>query len=191
VQQILEIRFHGRAGQGAKTAAQILAEAAMEAGYHVQAFPDYGAAREGAPITVFVRLSKDPLKHFTIVESPDVVVVVDSTLLKLVNVTDGMHDKSILVTNSFNCPVNLTHDVKARFHGRVFHVDATKIALETLGKNITNTPIIGAVIKATGLLSYDSVKNRFIEHNKHKFTQAMLDSNIKAMDRGFAEAEEC
>lgn len=191
MQKILEIRFHGRAGQGAKTAAQILAETAMEAGYHVQAFPDYGAAREGAPITVFVRLSTEPIKHYTIVESPDIVVVVDATLLKLVDVTMGMHEKSTLITNNFNCPLNLSRDVKTRFHGRVWHVDATKIALDTIGKNITNTPIVGAVIKATNLLDYTAVKNRFIEHNKHKFTQAILDANIKAMDRGYAEAEEC
>lgn len=191
MQQIFEIRFHGRAGQGAKTAAQILAEAAMEAGYHIQAFPDYGAAREGAPITVYVRLSKEPLKHYTIVESPDIVVVVDATLLKLVDVTQGMHEKSVLITNNFNCPLDLSREVKTRFHGRVWHVDATTIALACFGKNITNTPIIGAVIKATGLLSYDSVKNRFIEHNKHKFSPAVLESNIKAMDRGYAEVEEC
>ena len=191
MQQILEIRFHGRAGQGAKTAAQILAEAAMEVGYHVQAFPDYGAAREGAPITVFVRISKDPIKHYTIVESPDIVVVVDATLLKLVDVTAGMHDKSTLITNNFNCPLNLSKEVKGRFHGRVWHVDATKIALDTIGKNITNTPIVGAVIKATNILGYEAVKNRFIEHNKHKFTQAVLDANIRAMDRGYAEVEEC
>jgi pyruvate ferredoxin oxidoreductase gamma subunit len=191
MQQLLEIRFHGRAGQGAKSAAQILAEAAMEHGYHVQAFPDYGAAREGAPITVYVRISKDPIKHYTIVESPDIVVVIDATLLKLVDVTQGMHDKSTLVTNNYNCPLDLTKEVKTRFHGRVWHVDATKVALECFGKPITNTPIIGALLKATNILEFDKVKEHFISHYKHKFSQQVLDANLKAIDRGFAEVEEC
>jgi pyruvate ferredoxin oxidoreductase gamma subunit len=191
MQDLLEIRFHGRAGQGAKSAAQILAEAAMEAGYHVQAFPDYGAAREGAPITAFVRISKNPIKHYSVVESPDIVVVIDATLLKLVDVTIGMHEKSILVANNYNCPVALGSTVKNRFHGQVWHVDATKIALDCFNKPITNTPIIGALIKATGILDFDKVKHFFVEHNKHKFNQQILDANMKAMDRGYAEVEEC
>jgi pyruvate ferredoxin oxidoreductase gamma subunit len=191
VQDLIEIRFHGRAGQGAKSAAQILAEAALEHGYHVQAFPDYGAAREGAPITVYVRISKNPIKHYTIVESPDIVVVIDATLLKLVDVTMGMHEKSVLVTNNYNCPVDLARDVKTKFHGQVWHVDATKIAIDCFGKPITNTPIIGALIRAVGILEFEKVKQHFVSHYNHKFTQAILDANLKAIDRGFAEAEEC
>jgi pyruvate ferredoxin oxidoreductase gamma subunit len=191
MQELLEIRFHGRAGQGAKSAAQILAEAAMEAGYHVQAFPDYGAAREGAPITVYVRISKEPIKHYSIVESPDIVVVIDATLLKLVDVTMGMHEKSLLVTNNYNCPLDLTRDVKTKFHGRVFHVDATKIALECFGKPITNTPIIGALMKATSIITFEKMKEHFVAHNAHKFSQQIIDANMKAMDRGYNESEEC
>ena len=191
MQELLEIRFHGRAGQGAKSAAQILAEAALEAGYHVQAFPDYGAAREGAPITVYVRLSKEPIKHYSIVESPDIVVVIDATLLKLVDVTMGMHDKSLLVTNNYNCPVDLTRDVKTKFHGRVWHVDATKIALDCFGKPITNTPIIGALMRATNIITFEKMKEHFVAHTQHKFSQQILDANIKAMDRGYNEVEEC
>ena len=144
-----EIRFHGRGGQGAVTAARLLAEAAFLEGWHSQAFPFFGAERRGAPVTAFARIDTKPIRIRTQIYEPNYVVVLDSTLLEAVNVAAGLKRGGMIVLNAREKPEGM--------RGKVAVVDATAVAIETLGAPITNTAMLGAFVKATKLLSLDSV----------------------------------
>ena len=147
---MIEIRFHGRGGQGAVTAARLLAEAAFLEGKYCQAFPSFGAERRGAPIVAFARIDTEPIRIRAQVYEPNHVVVFDPTLLETVNVAAGLKRGGIIVLNAKKLPEGL-------HAGEVAMVDATAIALETLGVPITNTAMLGAFIRATKLISLESV----------------------------------
>ena len=142
---IFEIRFHGRGGQGAKTAAALLAEAAIEAGKYVQSFPEYGAERQGAPVKAYTRISDKPIYLHSGVTNPNVVVVFDQTLLKSIPVTEGLDDKGLLIINT-NQKIDEIKKI-VNFKGKIIIIDAVKIALEELGRAVTNTAMLGAVEK--------------------------------------------
>jgi 2-oxoacid:acceptor oxidoreductase gamma subunit (pyruvate/2-ketoisovalerate family) len=147
---VIEVRFHGRGGQGAVTAARMLAEAAFLEGKYAQAFPFFGAERRGAPVVAFARLDSRPIRVRSQIYQPDHVVVLDPTLLKAVNVAEGLKPGGILVLNSRKPPQNLGA-------GKVVWVDATSIAVEEMGVPITNMAMLGAYVKATGEVSLESV----------------------------------
>jgi pyruvate ferredoxin oxidoreductase gamma subunit len=177
----IEIRWHGRGGQGAVTSAELLAKAAINEGKYAQAFPAFGAERRGAPVLAFDRISSEtPIRVRAEITSPNVVVVLDSSLLRVVNVTAGLNEKGTLVINS---PKALS-EVKADFGNkwRLAVIDATKIAREILGVPIVNTTMLGALLKATGIVKPESL----YEPLRERFGR-LAERNIKAMEIAFKE----
>jgi pyruvate ferredoxin oxidoreductase gamma subunit len=179
--QLIEIRWHGRGGQGAVTSAELLAQAAISEGKYAHAFPSFGPERRGAPVLAFVRInSRQPIKIRAEITRPDVVVVLDPGLLSIVDVTSGLKPNGLLVINtkkSFD-------EIAARFKTKckMAKVDANTIAREALGILVTNTTMIGALIKATGVVALESLE----EPLRHRFGR-LAEKNIKAMQRAYEE----
>jgi pyruvate ferredoxin oxidoreductase gamma subunit len=187
--QLTEIRWHGRGGQGVVTAGELLAETALDTGRYFQAFPDYGPERMGAPIRAFTRLSSDPITIHSQVEEPDVVLVLDPTLLGAVAVTEGLKEDGVLVVNSAMSPAEVREQLD--FHaGKVFTVDASHIAIEEMGREITNTPMLGAFAAATGLVSVDGLADEVRDWFGAKLSQHAIDANVRALKRAAEEVEE-
>ena len=157
MKDLLEIRWHGRGGQGAKTAAQFLAEAALVLGKSIQAFPEYGPERAGAPIRTYTRISDKRMTIHSPVTSPDIVAVIDPTLLDSIDVTEGLTEGGILVVNTPE-GVDAIRKKTNYIKGKIAVCDATKIALETLGAPIPNMPILGALLKAKPVVTVESVE---------------------------------
>lgn len=190
MQKITEIRWHGRGGQGAKTAALLLGDAAMSLGKFIQAFPEYGPERMGAPVASFNRISAEPITiHYGITE-PNVVLVLDPTLIGTIDVTKGLSSDGVIIVNTSNSPKEVRALIKFN-GGKVFTVDASKISKESIGKDIPNTPMLGALIKATGLLDF----NHMIEDLKKKLAKKfaskpeVIEGNLKAVKRAFDEVK--
>lgn len=188
---MVEIRWHARAGQGAVTAAKLFAEAALNKDKHFQAFPEYGPERMGAPIQAYTRVSSEPISVYASIEEPDAVVVLDSTLLTTIDVTEGLRDGGALVVNTMMSPEEVRNicGIEDVSKYRIFTVDASKIALETIKKAIPNTPMIGALIKAIGILSLDDVIDHLKKIFGKKFSQDIIDGNISAVKRAFEEVD--
>ena len=180
--QLIEIRWHGRGGQGAVTSAELLAQAAINEGKYAQAFPSFGPERRGAPVLAFVRISNEPIRIRAEITEPDVVVVLDPSLLRMINVASGLKNEGTLVVNTRKS----AEEIRAEFgiKWRLATIDATKIAQELLGVPITNTTMIGALIKATDVVDLESlvapVNKRF---------RRLADRNINAMKRAYEETE--
>jgi len=181
---LVEIRFHGRGGQGAVTAANLLADAAVREGKYAQAFPYFGAERRGAPVVAFARISDRPIEIHSKIENPDIIVVLDPKLFELTDVTAGLKDNGIVVANSPARP-----PVEDKY--RVYCVDATRIAKElgliVSGWPVVNTTMLGAFVKATGLVSIDSV----IAAIKDEFSGRLGELNAEAARRALEETREC
>jgi 2-oxoacid:acceptor oxidoreductase gamma subunit (pyruvate/2-ketoisovalerate family) len=158
LKKILEVRWHGRGGQGAWTASELLARAAIAEGKYIQSFPEFGPERMGAPVTAFTRISTEPIKIHCAVYNPDVVAVLDPTLLKTVNVADGLDEKAgnILVNTKDN-PAEVRKQLKST-SGKVWTVQASEISLKILGMPITNTAMLGAVARVTGIVSLETIE---------------------------------
>ncbi|MEI9476695.1 MAG: pyruvate ferredoxin oxidoreductase subunit gamma [Deltaproteobacteria bacterium] len=180
---MIEIRFHGRGGQGAVTSAEILALAAIEEGRYAQAFPSFGPERRGAPVIAFCRISDEPIRIRANIYEPDLVVVLDSSLLKVVKVAAGLKPEGILVTNTKLSPEDMKK-VKADMgiKNRVGAVDATKIAMEVLGLPITNTTMLGSLLKASEVVKKESV----IHPLQERFGR-IAQKNIAAFERAYQE----
>ncbi len=153
---LTEIRWHGRGGQGAVTAAKMVAELALGEGKYFQAFPEYGPERSGAPIVAFTRVSDEPIQVYSGIEHPQIVVVLDSSLLKIVDVTKGAPDDAVVLVNSERSPAQLRKDSGLEGN-RLFTIAATRIAVETIKRPIPNTPMVGALTRITGLFDIDDV----------------------------------
>ena len=183
MKDIFEIRIHGRGGQGAKTASQFIAEAALEEGKHIQAFPEYGPERAGAPMKAYTRISDKHISTYAPVVHPDVVLVIDHTLLSSIDVTEGLAAQGVLIVNTPKSPEEIKKQLG--FEGKTYTVDATKIAIETVGKNLPNTPMIGAFIKVTNVVSMKAIKNLI----KNKFLESLgkerTDSTIKGVELAY------
>ncbi|OGP73424.1 MAG: pyruvate synthase [Deltaproteobacteria bacterium RBG_16_49_23] len=177
---MIEIRFHGRGGQGAVTSAELLALAAIWEGKYAQAFPSFGPERRGAPVVAFCRISDEPIKIRANIYEPDIVVVLDASLLKIVNVAAGLKSDGIIVTTSKNSPEKVKESLKIK--NRIGVVDAGKIALEVLGLPITNTTMLGSVVKASGLIKKESIIPPF----KERFGR-IAEKNITAFERAYQE----
>lgn len=179
--ELIEIRWHGRGGQGAVTSAELLAQAAINEGKYAQGFPSFGPERRGAPVVAFNRVSASkPIRNRSGIVSPDVVVVLDPGLRKVVNITSGLKPAGFLIINT-DRPIN---EIKAEIPGnwRIATVDAVKIAREVLGVRIVNTAMVGALIKATGVIELESLT----EPLKERFG-LLAEKNIKAVKRAFEE----
>jgi pyruvate ferredoxin oxidoreductase gamma subunit len=179
--RLVEIRWHGRGGQGAVTSAEILARGAISEDKFAQAFPSFGPERRGAPVQAFVRIdSEKPVRVRSEITEPDAVVVLDPGLLSIVNVSAGLKPDGIVVINTKKSAAQIRKEFG--INGRIATVDATHIAREVLGVPITNTSMAGAVIKATEVVNLDSL----IEPLKDRFGR-IADRNINAMKRAFEE----
>src|SRR4030066_818975 len=185
--EVFEIRFHGRGGQGAKTAAALLAEAAMEQGKFVQSFPEYGAERQGAPVKAFTRISDNKIYSHAGVTNPNVAVVVDQTLIKSIPVTEGLGDDGLLIINTNQT----TDEIRNRtgFKGRIVVIDAIKIALEELGKAVTNTAMLGAIEKVTNIVDYEKLKQNLFNHFVHDLGEDIANKNVNAFARAYNEVK--
>ena len=185
---MIEIRWHGRGGQGAKTASQLLADAAFMAGSYVQSFPEYGPERSGAPITAYNRISKERCPVHSNIYEPDYVAVVDETLLKSVDVTAGLKKEGAVIINSPLSPEEIKADLKG-YEGRICTIDARDISLEFLGAYFPNTPMLAAVVSVSGCVEREQFLKDMEESFRHKFAKKpqVVEGNLKclisAMDR--------
>ena len=185
---LTEIRWHGRGGQGAVTAAKMVAELALGEGKYFQAFPEYGPERSGAPIVAFTRVSDAPIQVYSGVEHPQIVVVLDSSLLKIVDVTKGAPEDAIVLVNSERSPAQLRKDSDFKGH-RLYTIAATRIAVETIRRPIPNTPMVGALTRITGLFDIDDVVTFLREDFGKKFPPKVVEGNIAAITRSYEEVQ--
>ncbi|MEA3350144.1 MAG: 2-oxoacid:acceptor oxidoreductase family protein [Chloroflexota bacterium] len=187
--KLTEIRWHGRGGQGVVTAGELLAETALDSGQYFQAFPDYGPERMGAPIRAFTRLSSEPITIHSQIEAPDVVMVLDPTLLKSVPVADGLKDDGSLIVNSAMSAAEV-REITGFDKGKVFTVDASHIAIEEMGREITNTPMLGAFVQATGLFDLESLADEIREWFGAKLPKKVVEANVRSLQRAAEEVVE-
>jgi pyruvate ferredoxin oxidoreductase gamma subunit len=186
MQQLTEIRWHARAGQGAVTAAKLVAETALELDKYIQAMPEYGPERMGAPIQAFTRISEDPIEIHNNIENPSVVVVLDETLLPIVDVTRGLTDDGAIIVNTCKTPEAIREQLGMK-SGQVACVDASGISMATLKRDMPNTPMLGALCKITGMFEVDAVISHLTKTFGKKFSQEVIDANIDAVRRADEE----
>jgi pyruvate ferredoxin oxidoreductase gamma subunit len=185
-----EIRWHGRGGQGTVTAAKVFADACLRGGQYVQAFPEYGPERAGAPLRAFTRVSDQELRLHCPVTNPNIVVVVDATLIDSIDMTDGAPDDATFVINSALEPKVFRTKMKIKATQKIVTVDATKIAVEEIGRPMPNAPLIGTVTKVSGLLSLESALEDVKKSFGKKFSRKIIDGNLEAAKRGYQEVQE-
>ena len=187
----IEIRWHGRGGQGAKTAALLLADVAFKTGKHVQGFPEYGPERMGAPITAYNRISSDVIRVHSNIYDPDFVAVVDETLLHTVDVTAGLKKEGAIVVNTAKSKEEIMPQLNG-YEGRVVTIDARTISEEALGKYFPNSPMLAAVVATTGVMPKETFLHEMRASYKHKFAKKpeVIDGNMKALEMAFAAVEE-
>ena len=190
MKNMLEIRWHGRGGQGAKTAALLLGEAAIRTGKYVQAFPEYGPERMGAPVQSFDRISDEPITLHCSVTNPAVVVVLDASLMECVDVTAGLSEDGVLLINTSQTPDEIRQ--RLNWQGqKLYTVDASAIAMDTVKKNVPNTPMMGALLKATNLMDFESM----LEDTRHKMEKKfknrpeVVEGNMAAIRRAYEEVK--
>ncbi|MCQ4894739.1 MULTISPECIES: 2-oxoacid:acceptor oxidoreductase family protein [Anaerotruncus] len=188
MKEIVEIRWHGRGGQGAKTASLLLADAAFNTGRYVQGFPEYGPERMGAPITAYNRISRERCTVHSNIYEPDYVVVVDETLLYAVDVTKGLSEEGAVIVNSDKKPEELRGSLHG-YRGKICTVDAGRISEETLGKNFPNTPMLGAVVKVSGVIPEENFVKDMRQSFAHKFATKpqMIEGNMRALVKAMQE----
>ncbi|HEX9093810.1 MAG TPA: 2-oxoacid:acceptor oxidoreductase family protein [Coriobacteriia bacterium] len=189
MQQLTEIRWHARAGQGAVTAAKVVAETALSADQFMQAMPEYGPERMGAPIKAFTRISSEPIEIHNNIEHPDVVIVLDETLLPIVDVAEGLKAGGTIIINTCTPPAEVKRALKLADSVTVATVDASGIAMNTIKRDIPNTPIVGALIKVAGVIDLEVFKGLLAKNLSKKFGQEMIDANFAAVDRAFEEVQ--
>ena len=185
---LIEIRWHGRGGQGAKTASLLLADAAFNTGKYIQGFPEYGPERMGAPITAYNRISDKPITIHSNIYEPDYVVVVDDTLLESVPVTAGLKKEGAIVINTTKSPEYLKEKLNG-YDGNIYTIDARKVSEETLGKYFPNTPMLAAIVKVTGIMSDEAFLEDMKGSFKHKFAKKpeVIEGNMKALELALKE----
>ena len=187
----VEIRWHGRGGQGAKTAALLLADVAFKTGQNVQGFPEYGPERMGAPITAYNRISSDKIRVHSNIYTPDFVVVVDETLLDSVDVTAGLKTEGAIIINTPKKREDVVDKLRG-YKGRVYTVDARKISVETLGKNFPNSPMLAATVAVSRVMEREKFIQEMRASYEHKFAKKpeVIEGNMKALERAFDEVEQ-
>ena len=190
MQDLIEIRWHGRGGQGAKTASLLLADAAFNTGKYIQGFPEYGPERMGAPITAYNRISNNPITIHSNIYEPDYVVVVDDTLLDAVDVTAGLKETGAIVINTTK-PVEEVRKRLKGYKGDIYTIDARKISMETLGRYFPNTPMLAAIVKVSNIMSDEDFIEDMKGSFKHKFAKKpeVIDGNMKAIELALKEVK--
>ena len=190
MKDLIEIRWHGRGGQGAKTAALLLADVAFNNGLYVQGFPEYGPERMGAPITAYNRLSKTPIRVHSNIYEPDYVVVVDETLIESVDVTAGIKEGGAIIVNTQKSKEEIAKELAAKgYNGTIYSIDARKISIEALGKYFPNSPMLAAVVKITGVMEEEAFLEDMRKSYAHKFASKpqVIEGNMKALEIALKE----
>lgn len=185
---ITEVRWHARAGQGAVTAAKVLAEATMAEGGNVQAFPEYGPERMGAPLRAYNRISDKPLTMHCQVTNPNVVIVVDSSLIETLDVTEGTPDDAVFLINTTHTPEEMGKKL-GRPADNVYTVDATQISIDSLGRPIPNTPLLGALARITGLVKLETLLEDLAKTLAKKFPEKIVKGNTASVERAYKEVQ--
>lgn len=187
----IEIRWHGRGGQGAKTAALLLADVAFKTGQHVQGFPEYGPERMGAPITAYNRISSDVIRVHSNIYNPDYVAVVDETLLHTVDVTAGLSEDGAIIINTAKSKEEIKGQLNG-YRGRVITIDARTISEAALGRYFPNSPMLAAVVAATQIMPKETFLKEMQASYEHKFAKKpeVIQGNMKALEMTFAAVEE-
>ena len=185
---MIEIRWHGRGGQGAKTASLLLADAAFNTGKYIQGFPEYGPERMGAPLTAYNRISDTPIRVHSNIYEPDYVVVVDDSLLECVDVTAGLKKEGAIIINTTKDADSIKKLLKG-YEGSVYCIDAKKISMQTLGKYFPNTPMLAAVVKVSEIMSDDAFLKDMEGSFKHKFAKKpeVIEVNMNALKLALTE----
>ena len=184
--QLTEVRWHGRGGQGAKTAGYVLAEAAAANGWQIQAFPEYGAERMGAPIKAYTRVSADPIEVHAPILEPDMVVVVNPNLLGVVDMTEGLKADGAIVFNTPDTPEVIRQKL-GFYTGAVWCVDATKIAMSELRRDIPSTMLIAVIVRASGIVDLEAVVHLTRESLAGKLRPEVVEANVRALRRAYDE----
>ena len=187
---MIEIRWHGRGGQGAKTASLLLADAAFNTGKYIQGFPEYGPERMGAPITAYNRISTAPIRIHSNIYEPDYVVVVDDSLLESVPVTAGLKETGAIIINTTK-DANALKPLLNGYKGKVYTIDAKKVSIEALGKYFPNTPMLAAIVKVSNIMSEEEFLNDMEGSFKHKFAKKpeVIEGNMKALTLALKEVQ--
>jgi pyruvate ferredoxin oxidoreductase gamma subunit len=186
--EIIEVRWHGRGGQGVVTASELLAECALQEGKYFQGFPEYGPERMGAPVRAFTRISESPIHIHSPVETPDIVVLLDPTLAGKVDIAEGLPDSGILICN-WSKGVKDLRRLLGTERGQLYVVDATRIAIDSIGRAITNTPMLGAVVKATSIVKFETLLEKTRERFEGRLSEKLVEGNIAAVKRAYEEVE--
>ncbi len=184
MKKIIEVRWHGRGGQGAWTASELLARAAIYEGKYIQSFPEFGPERMGAPVAAFTRISTEPIQIHCAVYNPDVVAVLDPTLLKTVPVTRGLNEEGTIIINSKENPAD-TRKMLNTDKGKIWTVPATEIAMRLLGRPITNTAMLGAVARITGAVKLESIE-KVVEE---RFRRDIAEKNVAVVKEAYKEVK--
>ena len=188
---MIEIRWHGRGGQGAKTASLLLADIAFNTGKYIQGFPEYGPERMGAPLTAYNRIDNKPIRIHSNVYEPDYVVVVDDTLIGAVDITKGLKSNGAILINTSLEGEKIKEKLN-EYNGKIYTIDASKIAIETIGNNFPNTALLSSIIKITKLMSKKDLEANMLDSFKHKFAKKpdVIEPNMNAVIRAYDEVKE-
>ena len=187
---MIEIRWHGRGGQGAKTASLLLADAAFNTGKYIQGFPEYGPERMGAPMTAYNRIDDKPIRIHSNIYEPDYVVVVDDSLLTAVDVTKGLKENGAILINTSKNIETLT-SLLNNYKGKIYTLDASKIAKEELKSNFPNTSLLAGIVKISNIMSEENLIKDMEDSFKHKFSRKpeVIPPNMECLKRGFKELQ--
>ena len=190
MKDLIEIRWHGRGGQGAKTASLLLADAAFNTGKYIQGFPEYGPERMGAPITAYNRISSSPIRIHSNIYEPDYVVVVDDSLLESVPVTAGLKETGAIIINTTK-DADTLRPLLHGYKGKIYTIDARKVSIEALGKYFPNTPMLAAIVKVSNIMSEEEFLNDMEGSFKHKFAKKpeVIEGNMKALTLALKEVK--
>lgn len=188
MKDLIEIRWHGRGGQGAKTASLLLADAAFNTGKYIQGFPEYGPERMGAPITAYNRIGNNPITIHSNIYEPDFVVVVDDTLLESVDVTAGLKEDGAIIINTTKDNEYLKSHLK-NYKGNIYKIDARSISEQTLGRYFPNTPMLAAIVEVSEIMSKEDFLKDMVDSFKHKFAKKpeVIDGNMKALEMAWSQ----
>jgi len=190
MENYIEVRWHGRAQQGMVTAAKVLAEACLFSGKFVQAFPEFGPERMGAPVRAYNRISDEPIRLHCQVTDPKYVLIADPTLIGVVGLTDGTPSDAVFIINTSKSAVEMRAALGVKGAGiKVYTLDASRISLEAIGRAMPNTPMLGALAKVTDVVPLDALINNFKEGYSKKYSEKVIEGNVAAMNMGYNEVK--
>jgi pyruvate ferredoxin oxidoreductase gamma subunit len=182
----IEIRWHSRGGQGAKTGALVLAEAAMDEGKHIQGFAEYGPERMGAPMKAYNRISSSPITVHYGITNPNVIIILDTTLIGRADITQGLSEDGVIIVNTAESAADMRSKLGVEGQS-IFTIDASRIARDNIGRDIPNTPMLGALLRVTNMMDVDGVIKGIRKKLGSKFRSEIVEGNVKAIKQAYEE----